>query len=271
MAIAQQAFATSANAAATSHTFSVTVSSGTSLGLLVAIEVGLDNSATISGLPTFNGANMALVGVDPGSAFAGLVAFYYKANPAVTTANVAVTLSVSAAARCTAWVLTGAEQSTPPTYLGGTGGVTTVWSWSSTVGAFIAVAIKRGGTVTWTDGGGLTADNNNMTVASAGTGLIDTIAAGHLIATTTSAAPQYTLSGGDSSTNVFGSVQWLAATGAAATRRRPQVLIPSRKKKNAISRIVTRIWAGPPTVVDSPVVTPGIGGWYWKIFRKRRG
>lgn len=224
MAIAQQAFATSANAAATSHTFSVTVASGTSLGLLVAIELGLDNTVTISGLPTFNGANMALVGVDPGQATAGLVAFYYKANPAVTTANVAVTLSASAPARCTAWVLTGVEQSTPPTYLGGTPGATVVWSWSSTVGAFIAVAIKRGGTVTWTDGGGLTADNNNMTVASSNTGLIDTIAAGHLIATTTSAAPQYTLSGGDSSTNVHGSVQWLAATGAAATPLRAWML-----------------------------------------------
>jgi hypothetical protein len=167
---------------------------------------------------TYGGTAMTAAGTM--SSTYGLLALYYLVAPAVGTADVSVSISLNSGLRLTAWVLTGVHQSTAPSYLNGTNGTTIQWSWTGlTVGDFVACAVKRGGTVTWTEGGGLT-ERTDATVPRAlgGGSNTDQMAVGDLVADTTAETPTFTLSGGEASSNFYASVAWPAAAAAVPFR-----------------------------------------------------
>jgi len=217
MGITIQRHVGTSSATSTSHSFSVQVDAGTNRGLLAFLSTGKAGSSSLPSAVQYGGVSMALVG-EMTIGLYGYVSAYYLSAPAVGTASVTTTVSVSTGCRLTAWVLDGVHQSTAPTYVEGTNGSTVVWSWTSTVNALIAVVAKRSDIATWTAGGGVT-ESSNATVDQAGGSLTDRVAAGYLIADATSEAPSYTLSGGESGSNIYGSVQWLEAAGATTAFR----------------------------------------------------
>ena len=208
----QRTAAASSAGSVASQTLAVQIDSGTSVGLLVCAWVAANaTSETV----TYNGGAMTYINGMSGGASLQAVRWYYLANPTTGTNNIVVTPSISAGTRIQAWVLEGVHQSTAPTFSAGSNGVTIDFTQSTTVGAAVFIGVSRGGTVTWTIGGGATETSQASYYSAVGTGNIDTAAVGYLIADATSEAPTYTLSGGDSSSNVYGSVQWLEAAGAS--------------------------------------------------------
>ena len=170
----------------------------------------------VSGSVTRSGQTLTQVGAGMTlSPNYGALRFYYVPAPTIGTSDVAFATDAATGCRIVAWVLNGAHQTTVPTYLQGTNGTTITWSWTGVAsGGLIAAAAKRAGApLTWTNGGGLSSDSVGTVSSFAGAAL-DGVAAGSVITSGTTATPTWTFSGGESGSNVFGSVYWPEASGS---------------------------------------------------------
>lgn len=218
MSIVIQRIAATNTSAGTSHSLSVQVDAGTNTGLLVVATAAKTNTTTIdfTGSMTRDGQTLTQAGSGMQAPNFGAMRFYWISSPNVNTSNVTISTNQSVAVRLVAFVLEKAV-STGPLYLQGTNATTIQWAWNPTaIGDIIIVQAKRSGSMTWTAGGGLT-EQSQVSLTAMITA-VDTVATGYLFADASTETPTYTLSGGESGSNLLGSIRWAYAAPAVPFR-----------------------------------------------------